>query len=270
MIYITGDTHGNWSRLLEIDWLGKDDYVIVCGDFGIWTDNKNERKFLDMLNDMPFTTLFVDGNHENFDRLLGDEFNEFRWHGGMAKEIRRNILYLERGYVYTICGKKFFTFGGASSHDIQDGIIDPGKYFDYKKYPNITDAIHDSPPGFQDFKHMLEFCDKYTPMYRINHYSWWAQEMPSEAEKQRGLQSLEKHDFKVDFVISHCCPQHIAAIIGGGMFKKDDLTEYFDDVAKKLTFKTWYFGHYHDNRVIYDKDTDCRYRLLYEDIEEVC
>ena len=41
MFYITGDTHGQLSRLLNIDdtYLTKEDYIIVLGDFGfIWYD----------------------------------------------------------------------------------------------------------------------------------------------------------------------------------------------------------------------------------------
>ena len=43
MIYITGDTHSNFERLSEERFpvqgeMNKDDYVIICGDFGgIWT-----------------------------------------------------------------------------------------------------------------------------------------------------------------------------------------------------------------------------------------
>ena len=47
----------------------KEDYVIICGDFGgVWNkevENKEEKHLLDWLEEKPFTTLFVDGNHEN-------------------------------------------------------------------------------------------------------------------------------------------------------------------------------------------------------------
>ena len=49
MIYITGDTHGNWKSRLhhdvfpEGDTLSKNDYVIICGDFGLWHDTEVER-----------------------------------------------------------------------------------------------------------------------------------------------------------------------------------------------------------------------------------
>lgn len=45
----------------------KQDYVIICGDFGgVWDGSKREKYWLDWLEDKPFTTLFVSGNHENY------------------------------------------------------------------------------------------------------------------------------------------------------------------------------------------------------------
>lgn len=78
MIYITGDCHSNFERFnprnfSEQKEMTKDDYVIICGDFGgVWNkdgESKMETSALDWLDGKAFTTLFVDGNHENFDRL---------------------------------------------------------------------------------------------------------------------------------------------------------------------------------------------------------
>lgn len=41
--------------------------------------------------------------------------------------------------------------------------------------------------------------------YRIIGESWWSQELPSEEEMQEGLLNLQKTDYKVDYVITHCC-----------------------------------------------------------------
>ena len=112
MIYVTGDTHGDWVSRLSTDAfpeqkeMTKEDYVIVCGDFGIWNDTKQERYNLDWLEDKPFTTLFVDGNHENFDRLYAMPVSE--WHGGKVHEIRPSVLHLMRGEIFEIEDKSFF------------------------------------------------------------------------------------------------------------------------------------------------------------------
>lgn len=74
-IFITGDVHGDFSQFkkeifYEQAELTKNDHVIITGDFGgVWDGSPNEQRQLDWLEDRPFTTLFVSGNHENFDML---------------------------------------------------------------------------------------------------------------------------------------------------------------------------------------------------------
>ena len=136
IIYITGDCHGEWGNKLsakafpEQKEMSRDDFVLVCGDFGLWNDDNTERYWLDWLEDKNFTLCFVDGNHENFDRLYGDEFEVVDFHGGKAHRIRENVFHLMRGYVFELCGKKIFAFGGACSQDIQDGILDRDDFVD--------------------------------------------------------------------------------------------------------------------------------------------
>nr|WP_318780973.1 metallophosphoesterase [Paenibacillus sp. OAS669] len=123
LIYVTGDLHGNidisklnQKRFPQNKHLTKEDYVIVAGDFGLIWHNKNDelywRKWLSKKN---FTTLFIDGNHENFNIL--DQYPVEYWNGGKVHRINESIIHLMRGQIFTINGMKFFTFGGASSHD---------------------------------------------------------------------------------------------------------------------------------------------------------
>ena len=94
----------------------RDDYVIICGDFGgVWDGSKKEKRNLDWLESLPFTTLFVSGNHENFDRLVRYPVEE--WCGGKVQRIRPHVLHLMRGQIFALQGHAFFTMGSASSHD---------------------------------------------------------------------------------------------------------------------------------------------------------
>ena len=77
---------------------------------------------LDFLEHRPFTTLFAAGNHENYDALRAYPLED--WHGGKIRRIRPSVLLLERGQVFDVGGKRIFAMGGASSHDIQDGILE--------------------------------------------------------------------------------------------------------------------------------------------------
>ena len=61
-----------------------------------------------------------------------------QWEGGKVHFIRENVIHLMRGQMYRIQGKDFFVFGGARSHDIEDGImeregLDLCQYFGQKK-----------------------------------------------------------------------------------------------------------------------------------------
>jgi len=120
MIYITGDLHGDYdfdklpAFAEKHHELTRDDYVIVAGDFGIWSKTDIEYG-LKRHEALPFTLLFVDGNHEHFDAL--NALSVENWHGGKVHRLKDNVLHLMRGQVYEIEGKTFFTFGGATSND---------------------------------------------------------------------------------------------------------------------------------------------------------
>lgn len=234
MIFITGDCHGNFERFnnsifSEQTDMTKDDYVIICGDFGgVWTkdeESMTETMILDWLDSKLFTTLFVDGNHENFDRLYS--YPVEKWHGGNVHKIRDSVIHLIRGQVFEIEGKKIFTFGGARSHDISGGILEM------------------DDPTFEAKRKKL---DKGWEPYRINHLSWWEQEMPTEEEMEEGRRNLAAHGNKVDFIISHCCASSTLAYLSAGTYEQDILTKYFNEIQRNVKYKNWFFGHYHDNR----------------------
>lgn len=122
MIYVTGDIHGeiDISKLntQNFSQAKAGDYLIVCGDFGLIWDMKPSRAeeyWMKWLSEKPWITLFVDGNHENFDRLKNYPITE-EW-GGKVQKIYDKGYHLMRGEIYLIEGKKIFTFGGAFSHD---------------------------------------------------------------------------------------------------------------------------------------------------------
>lgn len=104
--------------------------------------------------------------------------------------IRPSVFMLERGDIFVIDGKWCFAFGGARSHDIQDGILDPADY-----------------PDEEAFKR--DYRIKSAGMIRVRGISWWDEEMPSSTEREKGLNNLkrfmEQHE-KLDFVFTHDVP----------------------------------------------------------------
>jgi hypothetical protein len=127
-IFVTGDTHGGQvgdaKKLTTRNFpegknLDKGDFVIVVGDFGyVWALNEPSKEELHnykWFNERPWTTLFVDGNHENFDRL--DFLPEEEMFGGKVGKLSDTIYHLKRGEIYTIAGRKILTMGGGMSID---------------------------------------------------------------------------------------------------------------------------------------------------------
>ncbi len=126
MIAVVADIHASVERVMEIeDWLpmefGDGDYLVICGDFSFVYEREGtvpyyaERDDLDFLATRPYTILFIDGNHENFDRL--NAYPKQMWQGGRVHIIRRNIIHLMRGEIYNIDGKTVFCMGGGYSND---------------------------------------------------------------------------------------------------------------------------------------------------------
>lgn len=210
MIYLTGDTHAylDIDKLYEENFsdyskLTKDDYVIILGDFGlIWDNNLTELSWRKWLDKCPWTTLFVDGNHENFN-LLNDFPYEEKF-GGKVQKINNSIYHLCRGQVYEIEGKKFFTMGGATSID--------------KERREIG-------------------------------ISWWPQELPNYTEYEEAMSNLDKNNWEVDYVLTHCAPSSLLPHLYADYYI-DSLVCFFDQIRETLKFKKWFFGHYHIDKQI--------------------
>lgn len=131
MIYVTGDIHGacdigklsNKSLKLRDLEIGEDDYLIILGDFGLPffdPDEKEDKEYLywiKWLSEKPWTTLWIDGNHDSFNYWSRQEITEM--FGGKVQVHPKadNVIHLMRGEIYTIEGKTFFAFGGATSTD---------------------------------------------------------------------------------------------------------------------------------------------------------
>ena len=232
--YITGDLHGGAEhdmRLAARRWpegkaLTRDDYVIVCGDFGyVWDGGATDEYWLDWFAEKPWTTLFVDGNHENHAMLAALPVE--RWHGGLTHIVRPNVRHLMRGQVFEdVAGSRILAMGGAASHDVE---------------------------------------------WREEGVSWWREEMPSEAERCECRVNLDACGWSVDYVVTHEAPSRLAEWLSGERGRDYDLVDggdeqqrFLGELRRRLSFKRWYFGHYHDDQDIPDERGD--FTLLYRRI----
>lgn len=231
MIYVTGDTHGRFGRLQPGLYgqpqLTAEDTLIICGDFGgIWMGDEAEEEKLNALTKLPYTILFADGNHENYDLL--DAYPVSEWHGGKVQIIRPNLIHLMRGQIYDIEGKSFFVMGGAACHDVFNGILDPEE------------------PDFPQKYRRLRAAGRF---FRVKGASWWERELPSEEELAEGLENLRKREMQVDYVITHCAPDTVqtafSVVFGRNDYPQNRLTAYLGELYDTVTYKGWFCGHYH-------------------------
>ena len=258
-LYVTGDTHREVIERLSFQGFpesrkftseDKDKtFVLILGDFGvIWHDDNQERYTLKWLENRPFTTIFIDGNHENFTRLY--QYPVEDWHGGKIHRINSSVIHLMRGQVYTIGHRKIFVFGGASCHDIQDGILDPA-----------------APDYMLRKKELIRRWHRY---YRTLGVNYWKEELPSEEEMQEGLENLAKHNHCVDYIMTHCVYTSFQTYITehSGEYKANVLTDYLENINQSTRYATWFFGHYHIDSPLIEYYGN-RMRCVLEDIIKV-
>jgi len=101
--------------------------------------------------------------------------------------------------------------------------------------------------------------------------SWWEEEIPTMEEMNFGMKTLDEHNWKVDYVITHTAPNKIVnKILAKDKWnmwngkRYDPTTNYLQEIVEKLKFKKWYFGHFHE-----DEEITPKFHTLYNDIVKI-
>ncbi len=248
MIFVTGDTHGahDLDKIGPSLWpegqkLTRDDYLVICGDFGaIWSGDARDRELLGWYEAQPWTTLWLDGNHENHDLI--DELPQSRRFGGRVHTIDGcpHVIHLMRGEVYDLPTSadetvRAFVMGGAPS------------------------------------------IDRYL---RTEGVSWWPRELPDYEEYDNAEANLAACDWSVDYVFTHELPSDARAEVlsmGESPFWDDydedpqietgELDEFLQEIDNRLNkdrLVMWYAGHHH-----MDREIDDQHCVLYQEVVEL-
>jgi len=215
MIYITGDTHRDFSRVEAFCHrfnTTKDDTLIILGDAGInYFGGQKDHNFKKLLDKLPITLFCIHGNHERRPETLG--YKRTEWKGGTVylEAEFPGLLFAKDGEIYEIGGKRCIAIGGAYSVDKQ-----------YRLARN---------------------------------WGWWPDEQPSAAIKERVEQRLEAESWKIDVVLSHTCPLRYEPtevfLKGINQSLVDKSTEeWLEAIENRLKYRRWYCGHYHVNKTI--------------------
>lgn len=161
MIYITGDTHADFSRFKNpvLRKLKKNDALIICGDFGfIWDGSPKEKKLLKKIGKLRYNVLFVEGSHENYDLLEQYEITD--WCGGKTRQISGKLRQLLRGQVYTIAEKTVFAFGGGQTDDIYE--LEQGSNWWAREIPS-EEELNDGLSNLEKAGNKVDFIVTYEP-----------------------------------------------------------------------------------------------------------
>lgn len=229
--YITGDTHGDFSRIERFCFENEtsiEDVMIILGDAGInyYLDGR-DRELKEELSALEVTLFCVHGNHEARPWEAAD-YEEIEWNGGIVyvEEQYPNILFAKDGEIYNFNGKSVIVIGGAYSVD----------------------------------KH-----------YRLdNGLKWFDTEQPDEEIKKYVEQQLAREGWSIDIVLSHTVPIEAEPvwnfIPGLDQSTVDKSTEkWLQTIYDNLDLREgWYAGHYHC------ESEENGIRIMFEDYDEIC
>lgn len=260
-IFLAGDFHGETDTRATLSSmtfrqqkeLTKEDYLIQLGDFGLVWDNYyssvTEQTLVDWLSAKPFTTIVVLGNHENYDRIL--MLPEVEMFGGTVWKYTDSIFILQRGKIYTIAGKTFFTMGGALS--IDKHMRTEGRSWWKQEIPS-HEEFDRGLQALDDCGYKVDYVITHTlPNRLITQY------MNSQRDKYfRQMGSPEGwYDRIADQFVDEDAYND----------KKDDVAQYLEVVffEYKLQFKKHFAGHFHDNWT----SKDGKHNILYRSVQEL-
>lgn len=216
MIYLTGDTHGDFRRVAafcDIQNTSVDDVLIILGDAGLnYYKSALAVPVKKQVAELPITLLCIHGNHEARPQTI-PSYHKAVWHSGtvMIEDDYSNILFAIDGEIYDLDGKQAIVIGGAYSVDKN---------------------------------------------YRLsNGLNWFADEQPSDETKRRVERRISQLGNRVDFVLTHTCPfryEPQEAFLT--MIDQDSIdasTEHWLDVIEtKMDYDAWFCGHWHINKSI--------------------
>lgn len=210
MIYITGDTHGNFSRLDDFEY-EKGDMLIVVGDASINFDLDYEDYLLKRnLNRDGIIYFCVRGNHEERPENISS-YREVDMFGGkvFVEDEFPNLIFAKDGEVYNIDGKSVLVIGGAYSVDRYYRIRNGLPWFkDEMLSPDEMENIYEKVKG----KH-FDIVLSHTCPHKYE---------PTEVF----LKWLDQS--KVDKTMEH----------------------FLDRVEESIDYDKWYCGHFHTEKEV--------------------
>ena len=210
MIYITGDTHRDFSRLFGIN-SSEEDLLIILGDVEInYCLNGEDKKIKEYLERFKLKLFCIRGNHEERPENI-KTYKEKEMFGGkvfIEKEYPY-LIFAKDGETYNIGGKSVLVIGGAYSVDKEYRLLYGSKWF---KDEQLTEKEQEKILKKVKGKHfdivLTHTCPlKYEP-------------------KEVFMTGLDQ--LKVD----------------------KSMEKFLDKIEESIDYDKWYCGHYHTEKKI--------------------
>lgn len=245
LIWLTGDTHGMLTHVITLlDNLGryaarklnlkqesiftKEDVLIILGDFGfLWKQQQNqwESDMIGKLNKkLAFSIAFLDGNHENFDKL--SELKEVAKYGSTVGQVAKNVSHLKRGHIYKINSKKLFVMGGGNSCDKGHRTIG----IDW--WPEELVSLKEKDLAIKNLQD-----NNYEVDYALTHVA------------PRNIVSELFPDFEVD-------PDKYLKFY-------DPVEIFLQKLQPQIKYSKWFCGHYHADKISAEHNLQVLYQSIY-------
>ena len=210
MIYITGDTHRDFSRLNRIKFK-EEDMLIILGDAGInYCLNEEDNRFKEYLKKYNVKMFCIRGNHEERPENIST-YKEIDMFGGKVfiEEDYPYLIFAKDGEEYNIDGKSVLVIGGAYSVDKEYRLMYGYKWFkDEQLTKEEMDTIYNKVKGKHFDIVLTHTCPlKYEPVEVF-------------------LSGIDQS--KVDKSMEH----------------------FLDKIEEKVKYDKWYCGHYHTEKII--------------------
>lgn len=206
-------------------------------------------------------------------------------HGDLDRLYSRDFRRLKKGDVLLVCGDFGYIFDGSKT---EKQVV---KFFSERKFVTaFVDGTHDNLERISrgrttvwkggmvhrikgNLLHLMrgqifeiegnriftfgggESVDK---DMRVDFGNWWREEEPTPQEMAEGAKRLDEVNCQVDYIITYEPPALVKSAMllrRGDADQINKLNGYLEEIGRACSFKHWYFGCLHEDRVITERHT---------------
>lgn len=214
-LLVTGDMHADIFLFKRIvEDMGKNEILLIAGDFGMFWFDTESR------------------------------MEKYRIINNMLEEKNSYVAFVDGNHEQHnyINSQKIEEFCGAKCHKLMNRII----HIIRGEILNIEGTTIFCFGGAYSIDRSWRELDK----------TFFESELPSKEEYENGRINLEKAGMKVEYILTHTCPINYLNMLGARhrACEEEELQEYIQWVIDSVEYKKHYFGHWHMDKIMDNKE----------------